>query len=64
MLHYVNIERAWGLERNKMVQFEDVAESSADSGDRGGNRCVWAAVMSSMFVCICMLSFVCVCCTV
>lgn len=44
-----------------MVQFEDVVESSAGTGDRGENRWVSAGVMLLMFVCICMFCFVCVC---
>ena len=37
-----------------------MAESDAGAGNGGVSRWVWAGVMSLMFVCICMLSFVCV----
>ena len=45
MLHDLNIERVWATERNKMVQFDDVVESSAGTRDRGENRWGWAGVM-------------------
>ena len=45
MLYYLNVESAWAMERNKMVQSEAMWRSDAGTGDGGVSMWGWEGVM-------------------